>query len=84
MQGNKNIFYKKVLTMHTLYVTLPSMIHIHKCLRCGNEWASRNEHPLRCSHCKTPYWHIPRKAKGSAHAEPNNKKRREQVADPNA
>jgi len=32
------------------------MIHIHKCLRCGHEWASKNPHPIRCPKCKSPYW----------------------------
>jgi predicted Zn-ribbon and HTH transcriptional regulator len=37
------------------------MIYIHKCLRCAWEWASRKEHPMRCSKCKTPYWNIPKR-----------------------
>lgn len=36
------------------------MIHIHKCLRCNHEWASKNPHPIRCAKCKTPYWNIPK------------------------
>ncbi len=32
------------------------MIHIHKCLRCGHEWASKDIRPLRCGKCKSPYW----------------------------
>lgn len=32
------------------------MVYVHKCLRCGYDWASRNPHPIRCAKCKTPYW----------------------------
>ena len=32
-------------------------IHVHICKRCGNEWASRNEHPDRCGVCKSPNWY---------------------------
>jgi len=32
------------------------MVYVHKCLRCGYEWASRNLRPIRCAKCKTPYW----------------------------
>jgi predicted Zn-ribbon and HTH transcriptional regulator len=32
------------------------MVYVHKCLRCGWDWASRNSHPVRCPKCKTPYW----------------------------
>ena len=32
------------------------MVYVHKCLRCGHEWASKNSHPVRCPKCKTPYW----------------------------
>lgn len=38
---------------------------IHKCLRCGWEWASRNPHPVRCAKCKTPYWDKERKVKSN-------------------
>ena len=41
------------------------MIKIYKCLRCGHEWASRRDKPLRCARCKTPYWHIPRNDKAT-------------------
>lgn len=30
--------------------------YIHKCKRCGHEWAGKTEKPLRCGKCKTPYW----------------------------
>ena len=32
------------------------MIHIYKCLRCGHEWPSKQEHPTICPRCKSPYW----------------------------
>jgi len=32
------------------------MLRIHRCLRCGHEWASHSPHPVRCAKCKTPYW----------------------------
>jgi len=38
------------------------LIHVHKCLRCDYEWASRNPHPIRCAECKTPYWDKEKKA----------------------
>lgn len=37
------------------------MIHIHKCLRCKHEWASKNEHPIVCPKCKSPYWELRKK-----------------------
>ena len=40
------------------------MIYIHKCLRCGHEWPSKQEQPIRCPKCKSPYWNKSRK--GSA------------------
>lgn len=38
-------------------------IHIHHCLRCGHEWPSKLEKPLRCANprCKSPYWDRPRR-----------------------
>ena len=34
------------------------MRHHHKCTRCGYEWLSTLEHPVRCARrkCKSPYW----------------------------
>lgn len=32
------------------------VIRIFKCKRCGGEWASRQEHPIACSVCKSTYW----------------------------
>ncbi len=29
---------------------------IVKCARCGKAWATRNERPVRCRWCRTPYW----------------------------
>jgi len=39
------------------------MLRIVKCLRCGHEWPTRLEHPLRCANpkCKSPYWDKPRR-----------------------
>jgi len=39
------------------------MIYIHKCLRCGHEWASKDPRPARCAgqKCRSPYWDKPRK-----------------------
>lgn len=31
------------------------------CLRCGNEWTPRKEHPKRCPGCQNPNWNRPRK-----------------------
>ena len=33
---------------------------VHKCNRCGYEWASRVENPAGCPGCSTPYWNKPR------------------------
>lgn len=34
------------------------------CLRCDHYWfPARDEKPLVCPHCKTPYWNIPRRKK---------------------
>ena len=32
-----------------------------KCLRCAWEWIPKVEYPpVRCPHCKSPYWNKPR------------------------
>jgi len=37
----------------------------YKCERCGHEWVPRNkeESPIICPKCKTPYWNKPKKRK---------------------
>ena len=30
------------------------------CLRCGNEWTPRKEHPKKCPGCQNPNWDKPR------------------------
>ena len=40
-------------TEHTIKV---GNLYFHKCTRCGHEWSSKDETPLRCAGCKTPYW----------------------------
>ena len=30
------------------------------CLRCGNEWTPRKEHPKKCPECQNPNWDKPR------------------------
>ena len=30
--------------------------HRLTCLRCGHQWESVKDHPLRCGKCKSPYW----------------------------
>ncbi len=38
-------------------IKLPTL----KCLRCGHKWyPKREEMPLRCAKCKSPYWNKPR------------------------
>lgn len=34
------------------------MPRIVKCLRCGYEWATRLDNPVRCAKCRSPYWDI--------------------------
>lgn len=36
---------------------IPRSMYAH-CLRCGESWLKRTEHPVRCAHCKTPYWNV--------------------------
>lgn len=38
----------------------------YHCCRCGHDWMPRkkDEVPLRCAGCKSPYWNVP--AKGAA------------------
>lgn len=32
-----------------------------KCTRCGHKWHPKKEEvPLRCAKCKTPYWNKPK------------------------
>ncbi len=39
-------------------VKIPKFI----CLRCGHKWYPRKEQrPLCCGKCKSPYWNTPRK-----------------------
>jgi len=38
-----------------------NMIYVHKCLRCGHEWPSKQEHPITCAKCRSPYWDKPKK-----------------------
>lgn len=33
------------------------------CERCGYEWFSQVEHPVRCARCRSPYWNKPKKMK---------------------
>lgn len=37
----------------------------YKCERCGHEWIPRNkeEKPIICPKCKSPYWDKPKKSK---------------------
>jgi len=35
-------------------------VTIKVCSRCGHEWATRQERPLRCAKCKSAYWDQPR------------------------
>lgn len=38
-------------------------ITIKVCLRCGHDWASKQEQPMVCPACKSPYWNTPKKDK---------------------
>ena len=29
---------------------------LHICERCKKEWASKNENPVHCAKCNSPYW----------------------------
>jgi len=41
-------------------ITIPK----RKCLRCGYNWALRKEQePIICPKCKSPYWNKERKSK---------------------
>lgn len=40
------------------------------CLRCGNEWTPRKEHPKRCPGCQNPNWNRPRKNRRASVAQP--------------
>ena len=31
-----------------------------QCERCGHEWPTRLEHPVRCARCRSPYWNKPK------------------------
>lgn len=38
-------------------------VYTHHCLRCGHDWESKNEHPVKCPNPKCPspvYWDRPR------------------------
>jgi DNA-directed RNA polymerase subunit RPC12/RpoP len=36
-------------------------IYIKRCLRCGHEWATKQENPRLCPRCKSAYWDKPAK-----------------------
>jgi len=39
---------------------------IYKCKRCGWTWMSRkNQVPITCAKCRSPYWNIKKKVKVS-------------------
>jgi len=38
-------------------------IFLHKCLRCKHAWTSKNENPITCAKCRSPYWSEPKKKK---------------------
>lgn len=31
---------------------------ICKCERCGYEWQPREDNPIKCAKCNSPYWNI--------------------------
>ncbi len=31
-------------------------VYLHICNRCGKDFESKFEAPLRCGKCKSPYW----------------------------
>ena len=35
-------------------------VALARCLRCGFEWLPRVECPVKCPHCRTPLWNVPR------------------------
>ena len=35
------------------------LLHPHRCLKCGFEWASAKQSPRACVRCKTYHWQIP-------------------------
>jgi hypothetical protein len=35
-------------------------LKIVHCLRCGKDWATRQERPRICPYCKNAYWDVPR------------------------
>jgi len=41
-------------------------VAIKVCCRCGHEWATKQDRPLRCARCKSAYWDRPKvRGKGS-------------------
>jgi len=60
--------WRNNLTAYTLKNILlmeVKMIKILKCKRCEHEWASKQEHPLICPKCKSPYWDRKRRERKS-------------------
>lgn len=35
-------------------------VTLAKCLRCDFEWLPRKANPVKCPHCGTPLWNVPR------------------------
>lgn len=40
--------------------SITRLVTLAKCLRCGFEWLPRVQHPVKCPHCKTDLWNVPR------------------------
>mgnify|MGYP001581353391 CR=1 FL=1 len=40
-----------------------AVIRLLTCLRCGETWYPQRPAPppLRCAHCRSPYWQIPKR-----------------------
>jgi predicted Zn-ribbon and HTH transcriptional regulator len=56
------IIHNGTLTTYPIYNTKDILALLQaKCLRCGNTWNIRTEHPKRCPKCKSPYWNKPRR-----------------------
>ena len=57
----------------------PRIPRIFHCYRCGSEFVSRQpDGPLRCGHCKSPYWNRPR---GTIRLDPAREHRRGDIAE---
>lgn len=58
--ATKGLTKKKSKRIAAPDIAPPVPRSIAQCLRCGFQWFTRVEHPLKCPNCKSKKWDVPR------------------------